>query len=278
MTEPTTASGTLDTRGFAPRAAIVTGADSGIGKATAVALARVGLDVGITWFGDEAGAKDTAEQVRATGVRVAVAELDLRRPAGAAAVVDDLVTELGGVDIFVNNAGMGTSAPFLELGYEDWRQVMDVDLDGAFVCLQAAARHMVAAGHGGRIVAVTSIHEVLPLIGNAPYSAAKGGLGLLVKVMALELAGYGITVNSVAPGEIATPMTGQEDVDPATTARPGVPLGRPGDAAEIAALITFLASPAAGYVTGATYLADGGMSLTGPLAGVHVHDRAWAKQ
>ena len=101
-------------------------------------------------------------------------------------------------------------------------------------------------------------------MGNAPYSAAKAGLGLLTKVMALEFGERGITVNSVGPGEIATAMTGQEDQDPAQSRRPGVPLGRPGDAREIAEVVAFLCGPGAGYVTGATWLADGGMSLMGP--------------
>jgi NAD(P)-dependent dehydrogenase (short-subunit alcohol dehydrogenase family) len=108
---------------------------------------------------------------------------------------------------------------------------------------------------------VTSIHEHVPLVGSAAYCAAKGGLGLLTKVMALELAQHGITVNSVAPGEIATPMTGNEDVDPATVERPAIPAGRPGAAREMAEVIAFLASPGASYVTGASYVADGGLTL-----------------
>jgi NAD(P)-dependent dehydrogenase (short-subunit alcohol dehydrogenase family) len=120
---------------------------------------------------------------------------------------------------------------------------------------------MVAGGHGGRIVNVTSVHEHVPLPGASSYCAAKGGLGLLTKVMALELAQHGITVNSVAPGEIATPMTGNEDVDPATVDRPAIPIGRPGHADEIAELIAFLASPGASYITGASYVADGGLML-----------------
>jgi NAD(P)-dependent dehydrogenase (short-subunit alcohol dehydrogenase family) len=120
---------------------------------------------------------------------------------------------------------------------------------------------MVAAGRGGRIVNVTSVHEHVPLEGAAPYCAAKGGLGMLTKVLALELARHGITVNSVAPGEIATPMTGNEDVDPATQDRPGIPAGRPGDAREVAALIAHLCGPEAAYVTGSSFVIDGGLLL-----------------
>jgi NAD(P)-dependent dehydrogenase (short-subunit alcohol dehydrogenase family) len=120
---------------------------------------------------------------------------------------------------------------------------------------------MVAAGRGGRIVNVTSIHEHVPLAGSAPYCASKGGLGMLTKVMALELAGEGITVNSVAPGEIATPMTGQEDADPGAQERPGIPARRPGDAREIASLIAWICGPDAAYLTGESIVMDGGLTL-----------------
>jgi NAD(P)-dependent dehydrogenase (short-subunit alcohol dehydrogenase family) len=247
--------------------AIVTGSDSGIGKATAVALANDGFDVGITWHRDEAGARETAREVEGSGRRAVVRQLDLDDPPSGAGVVEGLADELGGLDAFVNNAGTGASTPFLELSLEDWRHVLDVDLTGAFVCAQAAARRLVAGGRGGVIVNVTSIHELLPRSGSAAYCAAKGGLGLLTKVMALELGPHGIRVNSVAPGQIATPMTDMEDVDPKTERRPNLPLGRPGDAREIAATIAFLCSPGAGYATGASFLIDGGMALIAPEHG-----------
>lgn len=139
--------------------------------------------------------------------------------------------------------------------------MMAVDLDGPFLCAQRAARRMIDGGRGGRIINVTSVHEHVPLAGSSAYCAAKGGLGLLTKVMALELADYGVTVNAVAPGEIATPMTGQEDQDPRASRRPGIPAGRPGDAREVGALIAFLASDGGSYITGASYVIDGGMLL-----------------
>ncbi|HEX2192886.1 MAG TPA: SDR family oxidoreductase [Acidimicrobiales bacterium] len=241
--------------------AIVTGSDSGIGKATAVRLAEDGFDVGITWHTDEAGAKGTAEEVSAAGRRAEVRRLDLSRLPEGAAVVDELADALGGLDVLVNNAGTGAGSSFLEQDWEEWRHVLAVDLDGPFLCAQRAARRMVERGSGGRIVNVTSVHEHVPLEGASAYCAAKGGLGLLTKVMALELAEHGITVNAIAPGEISTPMTGQHDVDPASQERPGIPLGRPGGAAEIAAAISFLAGPDASYVTGASFVVDGGLLL-----------------
>jgi NAD(P)-dependent dehydrogenase (short-subunit alcohol dehydrogenase family) len=241
--------------------AIVTGSDSGIGKATAVALARAGFDVGITWHTDEPGAQSTAAEVAGEGRRAEVRRLDLAELPEAAGVIDELAEELGGVDVLVNNSGTGRSAPFLELSFDDWRHTLSVDLDGAFLCAQRAARRMIAGGRGGRIVNVTSVHEHVPLPEASAYCAAKGGLGLLTKVMALELAEHGITVNSVAPGEIATPMTGAEDVDPATERREGIPAGRPGDANEIASAIAWLASPGAAYATGSSFVVDGGLLL-----------------
>jgi NAD(P)-dependent dehydrogenase (short-subunit alcohol dehydrogenase family) len=243
------------------RVAIVTASDSGIGQETAVALAEAGCDVGVTYHSDEAGAKETADRIAATGRRAEVRRLDLTDLPDAVGAIEELADVLGGVDVLVNNAGTGSSSPFLELTLEDWRQDLDVDLTGAFLCGQAAARRMVEAGKGGRIINVTSVHEHIPRAGSAAYCAAKGGLGMLTKVMALELGEHGITVNSVAPGEISTPMTGQEDTDPRTQERSGYPLGRPGHAREIASAISFLASHEASYATGASLIVDGGLML-----------------
>ncbi|CAL9349498.1 SDR family oxidoreductase [Streptomyces sp. enrichment culture] len=259
------------------KVAVITGADSGIGRATAVRLAAAGMDVGITWHSDHEGAERTAEEVRAHGRRAEVAQMDLTRLPAAADTVDELCARLGRIDVLVNNAGTGTMTPFLELEPEKVREVLDVDLVGPFLCGQKAARHMIRQGGGGRIVNVTSVHEHQPRVGAAPYCAAKGGLGLLTQVMALELAEHGITVNAVAPGEIATPMTGQEDTDPHTESRPGVPLGRPGDAREVAAVIAFLAGPDSSYVTGTSWTVDGGMLRMGPQAGSHLTSDDWRR-
>jgi NAD(P)-dependent dehydrogenase (short-subunit alcohol dehydrogenase family) len=238
--------------------AIVTGANSGIGRATAVALAKSGFDLGITWHRDEARAEAAVQEIEQIGRRCELRHLDLHAVHEGAQAIDELAEKLDAIDVLVNNAGYGTSKPLLELTLGEWQAVLDVNLTGAFLAGQAAARRMVEQGQGGAIVNVTSVHEHIPLSGSAPYSASKHGLGGLTKVMALELGRYDIRVNAVAPGQIATRMTGQEDQQPSPL---GVPLGRAGDAREVAALIAWLASDEASYVTGASYVVDGGLTL-----------------
>ena len=206
--------------------------------------------------------RSTLAAVESVGRRGEIRQQDLTNLPQAADVTDELADSLGGLDVLVNNAGTGDpTGDFLELSYEEWRQVIDTNLSGAFLCSQRAARRMVDAESGGRIINITSVHEHIPRTGASAYCASKGGLGLLTKVMAMELAQHGITVNAVAPGEIATPMTGAEDTDPRTIERPNMPLGRPGHAREIAAWVAFLASEKASYATGASFVVDGGLML-----------------
>lgn len=252
-----------------PRLAIVTGADSGMGKATAERLASNGFDLGITFHTDEEGADDTRQAVEQRGQRCFVTRQDLSSP-DAAAAVDDLAEALGGLGVLVNNAGTGQSDPVLDMSYDRWRQVVATDLDGPFLCSQRAARLMIKQGSGGRIINVTSVHEHLPRYGAAAYCAAKAGLGMFGKVLALELAEHGITVVSVAPGEIATPMTGKDESEAYDEERPGNPLGRPGHVNEVAAVINFLASPASSYMTSTSVVVDGGLSSMA----AHGHDSA----
>jgi NAD(P)-dependent dehydrogenase (short-subunit alcohol dehydrogenase family) len=251
------------------RLAIVTGGDSGMGKATAELLAAEGFDLGITFHSDESGAADTKAAVEARGQRCFVARQDLSRP-DAADVIDHLADQLGGLGVLVNNAGTGNSDPILELTYETWRSVIATDLDGAFLCAQRAARRMVGQGRGGRIVNVTSVHESVPRMGAAAYCSAKAGLGMLTKCLALELGRHGILVSSVAPGEISTPMTGMDESEAYGESRPGNPVGRPGHVNEVASVIAFLASPRSSYVTGGSITVDGGLTLMA----AHGHDKA----
>lgn len=250
-----------------PRLAIVTGSDSGIGRATARLLASEGFDVGLTWHTDEQGVRSCAAEVETRGQQAFVERFDAASP-DAGEVVDRLADRLGGLGVLVNVAGTGHLDRALDLGLDRWRQVIATDLDGPFLCAQRAARRMIADGHGGRIVNVTSVHEHLPRLGAAAYCTAKAGLGMLTKVLALELGEHAITVNAVAPGEIATEMTGMDLSDAYGEDRPGNPLGRPGHVNEVASLIGFLASPRSAYVTGASLTVDGGLSLMA----AHGHD------
>ncbi len=255
--------------GNLPRLAIVTGSDSGIGRATATMLATEGFDVGLTAHEDTEGIRETAKAVADRGQRCFVEPFDAASP-DAGDVVDRLADQLGGLGVLVNVAGTGHMSKAVDTSFDTWRHVLATDLDGPFLCAQRAARRMIAAGEGGRIINVTSVHEHLPRLGAAAYCSAKAGLGMLTKVLALELGEHGITVNAVAPGEISTEMTGMDESEAWHEERPGNPLGRPGHVNEVASVIGFLASPRSAYVTGSSFTVDGGLSLMA----AHGHDQA----
>jgi NAD(P)-dependent dehydrogenase (short-subunit alcohol dehydrogenase family) len=245
------------------KVAIVTGGSSGIGKATALKLAADGFDVGITFHSGKERGLDVASQIEKLGVRAAITAQNLANPLDAGTAIESLIGQLGRVDALVNNAGINHRAAFLEITLEEWRNVIAVNLTGSFVCAQVAARHMVSQGVGGRIVNVSSILDREILEGGAAYCSSKAGIRQLTRVMALELARYGIRVNGIAPGETATPMNFTTEVDAATVKRPVIPLGRPAYSAEIAATVAFLLSDAASYINGEVILADGGLALHG---------------
>jgi NAD(P)-dependent dehydrogenase (short-subunit alcohol dehydrogenase family) len=249
-----------------PRRAIVTGGGSGIGRATALQLAAAGCDVGVTYRANAEGAERVVGEIRDMGRSGASVELDLSRPETAAPAIDALANALGGLDVLVNNAGVNRRATLLEETIAGFDRTLAVNLVGPWACAQAAARHMIAGGRGGRIVNVTSVLAFVPLDGGGAYGAAKAGLEALTKVLALELAPHGIKVNAVAPGHTATPMNyGPAELAAASIERPVIPAARAASPDEIAAAIAFLASPAASYATGASLLVDGGLLLaSGP--------------
>jgi NAD(P)-dependent dehydrogenase (short-subunit alcohol dehydrogenase family) len=249
------------------RAAIVTGASSGIGRACALRLAHVGYDIGVTFHTNRAGAEQVAAEARALGRTAAVVSIDMAHTALVPAAITELVERLDGVDVLVNNAGVNRRARVVEETEAGWRRTLAVNLIGPWACAHAAASHMIGAGRGGRIINVTSVLALAPIDGGGAYCASKAGLDMLTKVMALELAEHGITVNAVAPGHTATPMnfTERELAVEETIARPVIPAARAASPDEIADAVVHLAGPNASYTIGASLLVDGGLLLvSGP--------------
>ncbi len=240
------------------KTALITGAQQGIGAATAVAFAREGADVAINWLDDEAAAERVAEQVRAAGRRVALIQGDVGTVAGAHRIVADAVAALGGIDVLVNNAGIYPRAMFLDLTEAMWDVTHAVNLKGTAFCSQAAARHMVATGTRGAIVTISSL-SAAGQINGAHYAASKGGVISLTRGMALELTPHGIRVNCVAPGivDTAQPRYGLTEAEIAAFGA-GTPTGRIAVPGEIASVAVFLASDMSSYMTGEVLQVNGG--------------------
>ncbi|HEV8193292.1 MAG TPA: SDR family NAD(P)-dependent oxidoreductase [Ktedonobacterales bacterium] len=258
---------------LAGKVTVVTGAGRGIGLAIAGRLAEAGASVMIADL-DGDGAQRAAEQLRGQGRRVSAVQADIGNADQARAAVQATVDAFGGLDILINNAGIFPFAAVLHTPDAMWERTLAVNLCGAFVCAQAAAQSMVAAGHGGRMVNIASVSALRPSGNLAHYDASKAGLLMLTKSLAREFAQHSITVNAVAPGEIDTPGTraastelaqeGGVPVDdmasPEFLAR--IPLGRLGTPDDVALAVLFLASGAADYITGACLVVDGGYLLT----------------
>jgi glucose 1-dehydrogenase len=250
------------------KVALVTGADSGIGRAIALQFAAEGAAVVINY----AHARDKAEEVQhlvtQQGGRGLIIQADVSHYQQSQALIQKTLDSLGHLDIMVNNAGMEIHGPFLTVTEEQFDRVLGVDLKGAFFCAQAAAREMVKSKIAGRIINISSVHEELAMPQNAPYCCAKGGLRMLMRTICLELAPYKITVNNIAPGAISTPINTDVEADPEkmATLLKEIPLNRMGQPEEIARLALYLASEAASYVTGSTFIIDGGLTVnTGAL-------------
>ncbi len=254
------------------KGAIVTGGAMGIGEAIAFRLSEAGAAVMIADI-DLDAARQTAEEIKAIGGKAYAIVADIGSVVDAKKVVQTTVDTLGSLDILVNNAGIYPSSPILQTSEEMWDSVFDINLKGVFCYSQTAAQEMIKAGHGGKIINMASIGGERPYGQEAPYAASKGGLVILTKALALELAPYDILVNAVSPGTIMTPGTDAaraaltasgagtpEEIMGAFLTR--VPLRRMGQPDDVAKVVLFLASAAADYMTGSYVLVDGGFLLT----------------
>ncbi len=243
------------------KVAVVTGAATGIGREIAFHFARAGAAVAVDYVDKPDEAEEVVAQIEKSGGRALAFRADVSKPDEVQALVDRAVEAFGRLDILVNNAGIEKEMPFWEVPPDLWERIIAVDLSGPFWGCQAAARQMIAQGDGGRIINVSSVHEDMTMPTNLPYCAAKGGLRMLMRTAAVELAPHKVTVNNIGPGAIDTPLDKPTKDDPKKmkTLLSEIPLGRMGRPEEVAALAVFLASDAAAYITGSTYFVDGGM-------------------
>ncbi|WP_334187923.1 SDR family NAD(P)-dependent oxidoreductase [Noviherbaspirillum sp.] len=244
--------------------AIVTGADSGIGQATAIEFAKEGADVVAVYFRDREGAERTAQEVEKAGRKCAVLQLDQRNPAEAENLFKQVRDSLGMPTILVNNAGVNAlGKPVRDMTDDDWDITLRTNLYGPFYCCREFIRGIEGSGRHGSIINITSVHQEIPRAGAAAYDASKGGLRNLTTTLALELAEKNINVNNIAPGMVLTPMNQQAMDDPEQRKRQenNIPMKRAAEPVEIAHVAVFLASDKARYIQGATIVVDGALML-----------------
>ena len=247
------------------KVAVVTGSSSGIGEAIALAFAANGAAVVVNYSRHEDAAQQVLQKIEGAGGKGLVVGADVSDPQEVEAMVQQATDTFGRLDIMVNNAGLEHKMPFLETPFEVWQETIAVNLTGAWLGCQAAAKQMVAQGDGGRLINVSSVHEDLAMPTNSPYCATKGGVRMLMRTLAVELAPHDITVNNIAPGAIETPMDAplEQNPDEMKELLSEIPLGRMGKPEEVANLALFLASDDSSYVTGSTLFVDGGMIRKG---------------
>lgn len=244
------------------KVALVTGASQGIGRAIAERFAREGADVVVNYRSGPDMAAQVVATARACGVRAVAVRADVGVVADVQSLMESAVRAMGRVDVLVNNAGVESHAAFWDVTEQDYDKVLAVNLKGPFFATQALVRHLRATGRAGRIVNISSVHEELPFPNFAAYCASKGGLKMLTRNLAVELGPLGITINSVAPGAIATPINTALLNDPVKlrSLTGQIPLARLGTTDDVTGVAVFLASDEAGYVTGSTYVVDGGLT------------------
>jgi glucose 1-dehydrogenase len=258
----TAATGVLSER-LLGRKALVTGSSKGIGRGIAMRLAQEGADVVINYNSDPRGAEEALAEVQALGRRGAIVKANLGTVAEVRDLVEKSAAALGGLDVLVNNAGIEKHAAFWDVTESDFDAVLNVNLKGVFFATQAFVRQCQAAGRAGKIINISSVHEELAFPNFAAYCASKGGVRMLTRTLAVELGSLGITINSIAPGAIETPINSKLLNDPMKlqSLQRHIPLSRLGKPGDVAGLAVFLASSDSDYVTGTTYLIDGGLTV-----------------
>lgn len=247
---------------LAGKTAAVTGGDQGIGRAIAERLAADGADVALCYRSNQAGAQEAAAAIAQLGRRAAVIQCDVAKVADGQRFISSSVEQLGKVDILINNAGLERRADFWDVSEADYDAVLNVNLKGLFFLTQAFVRHRMAVKSGGKVINISSVHEELPFPHFASYCASKGGVKMLTRNLSIELAPLGITINSIAPGAIETPINKSLLNDPSklNALLQNIPLRRLGRPGDVASLASFLASDEARYITGTTLFVDGGLT------------------
>jgi glucose 1-dehydrogenase len=250
--------------------ALVTGGSSGIGRASAMALGAAGAAVAVNYIGHDAAADQVVAKIESAGGRAIAVQADVSDEGQVEAMFERVISELGTVDILVNNAGLQQDAPFHEMTLAQWQKVIDVNLTGQFLCARAAVREFMRRGlrpevscSAGKIICMSSVHEVIPWAGHVNYASSKGGVMLMMKSIAQEVAQHRIRVNSIAPGAIRTSINRDawETEEALGNLLKLIPSRRIGEPEDIARAVVWLASDWADYINGVTIVVDGGMTL-----------------